>query len=127
VHQLGVVPRSDVYDLIRQSLCVVNPSLFEGWGYAVDEAAAVGKQILASDIAAHRAQQAPACELFNATDTEGLAAKLANIEQTATPGPSLALEAAARRRMPERVEVLGRTLFEVLSEAVAVHHNRARP
>ena len=44
VHYLGSVPRDDVFDLMRQSICVLNPSLFEGWGYAVDEAASVGKR-----------------------------------------------------------------------------------
>ena len=71
VHYLGTVPRDDVFDLIRQSICVLNPSLFEGWGYAVDEAASVGKRILASDIAAHREQAAPACEYFDPRDDRG--------------------------------------------------------
>jgi len=125
IRNLGLVPRTDVYDLMRQALCVLNPSLFEGWGYSVDEAAAVGKRILASDIAAHRAQRAPACDFFDPHDPEDLAAKLERLWQTAEAGPSLALECAARQRMPQRVEALGQTLFGVLNEAVAVHRRGA--
>jgi glycosyltransferase involved in cell wall biosynthesis len=118
VHYLGTVERSWVFDLMRQTICVLNPSLFEGWGYAVDEAAGVGKRILASDIAAHRDQAVPACELFDPTSTEELADKLSSIWQNAQPGPDVELEAAARARMPARLDALGTSLFDVLREAV---------
>jgi glycosyltransferase involved in cell wall biosynthesis len=118
VHYLGSVPRDDVFDLIRQSICVVNPSLFEGWGYAVDEAASVGKRILASDIAAHREQAAPACEYFDPLDTEDLAEKLTHVWDTGQPGPDVELETRARARQPERVEAFGTALYAALCEAV---------
>jgi glycosyltransferase involved in cell wall biosynthesis len=121
VHYLGSVPRDDVFDLIRQSMCVVNPSLFEGWGYAVDEAASVGKRILASDIAAHREQAPPACEYFDPLDTEALAAKLAHVWETAQPGPDVELERCARARQPERVQAFGTALYAALCEAVEAH------
>src|SRR5262249_7298054 len=100
VHYLGVVERLDVYDLIRQCICVVNPSLCEGWGYAVDEAAAIGKRVLASDIPAHREQAAPACELFDPRHTRELADRLQHIWHTTEPGPSGQLEVQARANMP---------------------------
>jgi glycosyltransferase involved in cell wall biosynthesis len=118
VHYLGSVPRAEVFDLIRQSLCVVNPSLFEGWGYAVDEAASVGKRILASDIAAHRDQGAPACEYFDACSTEALADALAQVWEHAEPGADARLEALARARAPQRVEAFGTALYDTLREAV---------
>jgi glycosyltransferase involved in cell wall biosynthesis len=124
VHYLGMVGREDVYDLIRECICVVNPSLFEGWGYAVDEAAAIGKRILASDIAAHRDQAAPACDFFDPTNAEQLANKLADVWQTAQPGPDVRLEAEARQRMPSRVESLGNVLFTVLADAIADHERQ---
>jgi hypothetical protein len=118
VHYLGSVPRGEVFDLIRQSICVVNPSLFEGWGYAVDEAASVGKRILASDIAAHREQSAPACEYVDANSVEDLACKLRSAWCNAKPGPDLKLEAEARARVPARVEAFGASLYEALAEAI---------
>jgi hypothetical protein len=118
VHYLGTVPRDDVFDLMRQSLCVVNASRFEGWGYAVDEAASVGKRILASDIAAHREQAAPACDYFDAEDADVLADKLSDAWYTATPGPDLKLEEQARARVPKRVQDFGTALYGALCEAV---------
>jgi glycosyltransferase involved in cell wall biosynthesis len=121
LHYLGVVERAEVYDLIRQSICVVNPSLFEGWGYTVDEAGAVGKRVLASDLPAHREQQTLACEFFDPCNNDELAAMLQRVWRTAQPGPSIPLELEAQRRMPERISALSHQLFEALKEAVVVH------
>jgi glycosyltransferase involved in cell wall biosynthesis len=119
IHYLGTVARPDVFDLVRQSICVVNPSLFEGWGYAVDEAASIGKRILASSIAAHRDQQAPACEYFDPRSTEQLADRLVALWRNAEPGPDAGLEARARARAPARVAAFGATLYSALEEAAS--------
>ena len=118
VHYLGTVPRADVFGLIRQSVCIVTASRFEGWGYAVDEAASVGKRILASDIAAHRDQAAPACDYFDPEDAEELADRLSETWQSAIPGPDFELERQARARVPERIENFGTSLYTALREAV---------
>jgi glycosyltransferase involved in cell wall biosynthesis len=123
LHYLGVVERAEVYDLIRQSICVVNPSLFEGWGYTVDEASAIGKRVLASDLPAHREQQTLACEFFDPSNSDELAALLERVWRTAQPGPNVPLELEAQRRMPERINSLGHRLFEALREAVVVHQS----
>jgi len=39
---LGLVPHDDVYGLMRQSIAVINPSLFEGWSTSVEEAKSLG-------------------------------------------------------------------------------------
>jgi glycosyltransferase involved in cell wall biosynthesis len=119
VQYLGIVDRAEVYDFIRQSITVVNPSLFEGWGYTVDEAAAVGKHVLASDLPAHREQAPAACEFFDPLDAEDLARHMGEQWRWAPPGPSRDLEDAARERMPWRLHELGSQLFNALQELVA--------
>lgn len=57
---LGLVPRADVYGLMRRAAAVVNPSLSEGWSTAVEEARALGVRMVLSDIAVHREQAADA-------------------------------------------------------------------
>ncbi|MBV9170483.1 MAG: glycosyltransferase family 4 protein [Chloroflexi bacterium] len=121
VHYLGIVEHEVVYDLIRQSLCVVNPSLFEGWGFSVDEAAAIGKRILSSDIPAHRDQQAPACEYFDPRSVDEIADKIEQVWLSAAPGPDLTLEARARQCMPRRIDELAQSLLSGLQEAVSAH------
>ena len=49
-----------MYALIRQSLCVLNPSLFEGLGLSVAESKSIGKRVLAADLPPLREQAAPA-------------------------------------------------------------------
>jgi len=53
---LGVVPYKDVVAFIKNSVAVMNPSLFEGWHTAVEEAKSLGKKIILSDIPVHREQ-----------------------------------------------------------------------
>lgn len=53
---LGILPYADVLALMRYSVAIINPSLFEGWSTSVEESKAMGKKILLSDIAVHREQ-----------------------------------------------------------------------
>jgi glycosyltransferase involved in cell wall biosynthesis len=60
---LGIIPFNDLVGLMRHSLSVINPSLFEGWSTTVEEAKSLGKQIILSDIPVHR-EQAPHGGIF---------------------------------------------------------------
>ena len=44
IHLLGLIPRLDQIQLMRRSLAVVQPSLFEGWSTVVEDARALGKK-----------------------------------------------------------------------------------
>lgn len=117
VSYLGMVPREHVFLLIRQCLCLINPSLFEGWGMTVDEARSVGKQILLSDIPAHREQNPPKALFFNPHDCDDLAEKLGWIWTEGKPGPDLDLEAEARQNQPDRVSSHAEKLISLCQEA----------
>jgi glycosyltransferase involved in cell wall biosynthesis len=71
--RLGVVPFTDMIGLMKESICVVNPSRFEGWSTTVEEAKALGKFVLLSDIPVHREQSPRYCAFFDVDDVEGLA------------------------------------------------------
>lgn len=70
---LGVVPREDVFGLIRNCVSMINPSLFEGWSTSVEEARAIGKRIILSDIAVHREQAPARGAYFDPSSAEALA------------------------------------------------------
>ena len=53
---LGVIDYSHVAHLMLQSVAVINPSLFEGWSTTVEEAKALGRPLILSDIQVHREQ-----------------------------------------------------------------------
>ena len=53
---LGLIDYDDVFYLMRNSLAVINPSLFEGWSSTVEECKSIGKNMILSDIPIHREQ-----------------------------------------------------------------------
>lgn len=76
---LGMVPYSDVVALMRYSVAVINPSLFEGWSTSVEESKAMGKTVLLSDIPVHREQAPEWGYYFKADDCESLAMQMMDV------------------------------------------------
>jgi glycosyltransferase involved in cell wall biosynthesis len=70
---LGFIPRLEQIQIMRRSLAVIQPSLFEGWSTVVEDARCLGKRVLLSDIPVHREQQLPEAVFFDPTDPEQLA------------------------------------------------------
>jgi glycosyltransferase involved in cell wall biosynthesis len=75
---LGVIDRQDMLVLLAHARAVINPSRFEGWNTGVEEAKALGKPLLVSDIDVHREQVAgwPELQVFGVDDVAALAAAL---------------------------------------------------
>jgi glycosyltransferase involved in cell wall biosynthesis len=113
---LGLIPREHVFMLIRQSICVLNSSLFEGFGLTADEARSLGKKMLLSDIEAHREQNPPAAIFFDPRDYEDLASKMAAIWNENSPGPDLELEAQARESLRSRAKAFAESFISVVNE-----------
>jgi glycosyltransferase involved in cell wall biosynthesis len=53
---LGMVPYEQVSALFQGAVALINPSLFEGWSTVVEEAKAMGKPMILSDLAVHKEQ-----------------------------------------------------------------------
>ncbi len=53
---LGVIPYEHIGSLMRTSLALLNPSLFEGWSTTVEEARFWGVPMLLSDLKVHKEQ-----------------------------------------------------------------------
>ena len=56
VRLLGLIPKQDQMQLLRGSVALVQPSLFEGWNTGIEESLALGIPVIASDIPVHREQ-----------------------------------------------------------------------
>jgi len=70
---LGVIPYSDVVALMKYSIAVINPSLFEGWSTSVEESKSLGKMVVLSDIPVHREQKPNRGYYFNPHNPNELA------------------------------------------------------
>lgn len=115
---LGQVPREDVFLLMRQAACLLTPTLFEGFGLSVAEAASLGKRMLISDLPTLREQNAPCALYFNPNDPDELADKMQMIWETTAPGPDLSLEAQARAALPARQKAFAMAFLDLAQESV---------
>jgi len=76
---LGVLPFNEVLSLMKHSICVLNPSLSEGWSNTVDQANCYGKKILLSDLGVHKEQKPYRGIYFKRNNYKDLSSKLMKI------------------------------------------------
>lgn len=115
---VGLIPREDVLLLMRQSICVINPSLFEGFGFSVDEARTIGKKLILSDISPHREQDPPRAIYFSPDDFKGLADIIERIWLDTPSGPDNELEVKARYEYQDRIQKNVRTFTDIVDETM---------
>jgi glycosyltransferase involved in cell wall biosynthesis len=97
VRFLGFLPRADQLGLMRGALATLQPSLCEGWSTVVEDAKALGRHVLASDIAVHREQLPSGADFFEPNDAEALAALLVRYAKADPPPVHLDYETTRRR------------------------------
>ncbi len=98
---LGAIPYGDMLSLMKHSVAVINPSRFEGWSTSVEEAKAMGKRVLLSDLAVHREQDPPGAAYFGVDDPLALAQALqacADLPRQEPDDAQLALRSAQNQR-----------------------------
>jgi glycosyltransferase involved in cell wall biosynthesis len=116
---LGLVPHENIFQLMRQSLAVLQPSLFEGWSTTVEEAKSLGKGMIVSNIPVHKEQNPPESVFFDPHDPQMLADCLVEIYDKRQPGPDAKLEANAQNLLPIRTRQFAENFIQVTKEAVA--------
>ena len=116
---LGLVPHAHLYQLMRQSLAVLQPSLFEGWSTTVEEAKSVGKCMILSDLTVHREQNPSHAIYFNPHEPQALADALVRVFDENKPGPDYDLEKLAREQLPRRTQEFGRAFVMLVQEIVS--------
>jgi glycosyltransferase involved in cell wall biosynthesis len=119
VHILGMVPKADQIALVKGSIALIQPTLFEGGpgGGAVYDAVSLGVRCVVSDIAVNRELSEPGISFFSASDASGLAALLG----TAIAQPCAAnRDAEALRELGQvRRAACGRQLLAAIGHARA--------
>jgi glycosyltransferase involved in cell wall biosynthesis len=79
---LGFIDRNDQLQLMKESIAVIQPSLFEGWSTVVEDAKALNKFIILSDIPLHREQIKSNCLFFQPSNADALASQMSVLLQT---------------------------------------------
>jgi glycosyltransferase involved in cell wall biosynthesis len=73
VEFLGVIERNEQIALMKGSLAILQPSLYEGWSTLVEEAKALNKFIILSDLPVHKEQIIKNAVFFDPNNSEMLA------------------------------------------------------
>jgi len=82
---LGFIDRAEQLCLMKNSIAVIQPSLFEGWSTTVEDCKALGKFIFLSDLKVHLEQIKENVCFFGRNNAEDLADKLQNTEIKENP------------------------------------------
>ena len=113
---LGLAPYDDLVNLMRTAALIIQPSRFEGWSTVVQDAVALGRPLLCSDIDVHREQVPKALDFFPTDRAEVLAEILAAHWNNLTPGPNYALEQQSLKSEREFSVRHGQTLLDLCVE-----------
>lgn len=121
VHFLGLVPREDQIQFFRAAAAVVQPSRFEGWSTVIEDAKALGRPIIASDIAVHQEQLADVdgAYFFKTSSAESLADCIAELWPMLQKGPNMHWELLATKRRNDRRLKSARQFVAIAEEAIA--------
>jgi glycosyltransferase involved in cell wall biosynthesis len=112
---LGVVPFNHLAELMRHSIAVINPSLFEGWSTSVEESKSMGKQVILSDIEVHREQAPDRGIYFPATDPAALADAMIVASDGFDPDHDFVIQAAAMDGFADRLREFGEAYHRIVA------------
>ena len=114
---LGLVPREHQIALYRMALALVQPSLHEGWSTCVEEAKALGKILVLSDIEVHREQFPDNPFFFRTLDAVDLSQKIRTVYemQLGKDFPDLEKETMALKKYRLNVKSFAESFLRIAS------------
>ena len=89
---LGVIPFIDMLSLMKYSLSVINPSKSEGLSNSVEQAKALGKKVILSNIPVHKEQLSDNFYYFNSNDNRKLASLMCKIGKSKVKLPKVKIK-----------------------------------
>ena len=122
---LGNVPRRDVAILMRSSVAMLNPSLFEGWSTTVEEGKSLGVRLVLSDLSVHREQVGAGAEFFDPDDPLAIAACLERFWLESREPPTLDEQLAAAVDARSRVREFAAQFARACDRAIERSSRRA--
>jgi glycosyltransferase involved in cell wall biosynthesis len=113
VYLLGLIPKVDQIQLMRHSLAVIQPSLFEGWSTVVEDARCLRKKMILSDFPVHLEQNPPGSVFFERHSPQELADLMAKWWENLSPGANLEEENLARQGNKEDIKKFAYRFLEI--------------
>jgi glycosyltransferase involved in cell wall biosynthesis len=107
---LGLIPYAHIGMLMRASIAMINPSLFEGWSTTVEEARVLGTPMVLSDLDVHKEQMGDQATYFARNSAPSLADVLEKL---------VVLDESQRQSLQEKARVVALDSVEKFSEDFA--------
>lgn len=124
VRFLSLIPYSDVVQLMRQSVAVVQPSLYEGWSTTVEECKVLSKPILLSRIDVHE-EQAPKYGIYvDKNNPHDLAEQFVRLWKSGDYGPNVEFETQSRSQIAAGLCTFGNRFLDIVDEVTAPEYQR---
>ncbi len=120
VHILGLLDREHQIQLLRRADAIIQPSLFEGWSTVVEDARALGKTIVYSDIPVHLEQNPPHGFPFKAGQATDLARAIQDAQEQMLPTAGTCRETQAREDGMHRLLAFGLSFVHMCRKASGV-------
>lgn len=121
VYILGHIPRGDQIQLIRRSRFLIQPSLFEGWSTVVEDARALGKKILLSDLPVNYEQSPMQGVYFKRRDLNDLISKIIYLFNTSQLGPNRESEKIAKVESMKLIKKYVQNFHVIANETIKIH------
>jgi glycosyltransferase involved in cell wall biosynthesis len=113
VYLLGLVPKNDQVQIMRYAIAMIQPSLFEGWSTAVEDARSLRKKIALSDIPVHLEQSPPNALFFGKNNPHELATILKEWWESTEPGVDFHQEAIGKENALEQIRCIAYTFLDI--------------
>lgn len=113
---LGYIPKSDQIEVMKNSICLIQPTLFEGGpgGGAVYDALSVGVRVIVSNIEVNLEIEAEDVIFFEASDSSDLAQKMQLVARNLNHKVEVEIQ---QERGKKRLQVLSRFLANIIEDA----------
>jgi len=116
---LGLVPYTDLVNLMRTAALIIQPSRFEGWSTVIQDAVALGRPLVCSDIGVHREQVSNAIGFFGTDRPDRLAELIEAHWNNLSPGPDVDREQQSLASERDFAARHGTSLLKLCTEAAA--------
>ncbi|WJS99227.1 glycosyltransferase [Novosphingobium humi] len=115
---LGLIDYADMGPLMGHSVALINPSYFEGWSTTVEEAKAMGKAIILSNIPVHIEQNPARGVYFDPDQPEELAQAMREVLAAYDPAQEEALVAQAKIDNQAKFVEFGEVYQQIILESL---------
>ncbi len=112
---VGFLPRLDQLSLIKAAVAVVQPSLFEGWSTVIEDARALGRPLILSDLDVHREQAPEGSVFFRKGDHHDLAERL--VEAWRRERPERRSDSELQEEAEDRLNKMGQEFATIIQIA----------